>query len=65
MLCRIIDSSNQNEVARYTLSSQDLIRHKLWPNCIVITANGKMHAIGENGTGRTIADLLPKIVVHL
>jgi len=25
----------------------------------------KMHAIGENGKGRTIADMLPEIVVHL
>jgi tellurium resistance protein TerZ len=25
----------------------------------------KMHAIGENGNGRTIESLLPQIIIHL
>ncbi|MEY3289580.1 MAG: hypothetical protein RLZZ419_1822 [Pseudomonadota bacterium] len=63
--CRIIDSSNNNEVARYTLSSQGSHTAQIMAKLYRHNGEWKMHAIGENGTGRTIADLLPKIVVHL
>ncbi len=63
--CRIIDSSNKNEVARYTLSSQGSHTAQIMAKLYRHNGEWKMHAIGENGTGRTIADLLPKIVVHL
>jgi tellurium resistance protein TerZ len=63
--CRIIDSSNKSEVARYTLSSQGSHTAQIMAKLYRHNGEWKMHAIGENGTGRTIADLLPKIVVHL
>jgi tellurium resistance protein TerZ len=63
--CRIIDSSNNHEVARYTLSSQGSHTAQIMAKLYRHNGEWKMHAIGENGTGRTIADLLPKIVVHL
>ncbi|MFI3119192.1 MAG: TerD family protein [Methylococcaceae bacterium] len=63
--CRIVDSSNDTEVARYTLSSQGshtaLVMTKLYRH----NGEWKMHAIGENGVGRTIDALLPQIIVHL
>jgi tellurium resistance protein TerZ len=63
--CRIIDSSNKSEVARYTLSAQGSHTAQIMAKLYRHNGEWKMHAIGENGTGRTIADLLPKIVVHL
>ena len=63
--CRVVDSSNNAEIARYTLSSQGshtaLIMAKLYRH----NGEWKMHAVGENGVGRTIDALLPQIVVHL
>lgn len=63
--CRIVDSSNDTEVARYTLSSQGshtaLVMTKLYRH----NGEWKMHAIGENGVGRTIDALLPQITIHL
>lgn len=63
--CRIVDSSNDTEVARYTLTSQGshtaLVMTKLYRH----NGEWKMHAIGENGVGRTIDALLPQIIVHL
>ncbi|MFI3156498.1 MAG: TerD family protein [Methylococcaceae bacterium] len=63
--CRIVDSSNNAEVARYTLSSQGshtaLVMTKLYRH----NGEWKMHAIGENGVGRTIDALLPQITIHL
>lgn len=63
--CRVVNSSNNSEVARYTLSSQG--SHTALIMTKVYRHNGewKMHAIGENGTGRAIDALLPQIVVHL
>jgi len=63
--CRLVDNSNKNEVARYTLSSQGSHTAQIMAKLYRHNGEWKMHAIGENGTGRTIADLLPKIVVHL
>nr|WP_262964904.1 TerD family protein [Methylobacter psychrophilus] len=63
--CRIIDNNDKNEVARYTLSSQGSHTAQIMAKLYRHNGEWKMHAIGENGTGRTIADLLPKIIVHL
>ncbi len=63
--CRIVDNNDKNEVARYTLSSQGSHTAQIMAKLYRHNGEWKMHAIGENGTGRTIADLLPKIIVHL
>lgn len=63
--CRIADSSNDTEMARYTLSAQGahtaLIMAKLYRH----DGEWEMQAIGESGVGRTIDALLPQIGVHL
>lgn len=63
--CRIVDSSNDTEMARYTLSAQGvhtaLIMAKLYRH----DGEWELHAIGESGVGRTIDALLPQIGVHL
>lgn len=63
--CRIMDGNNGKEIARYDLSVQG--RHSAQIMAKVYRHNDewKMHAIGENGQGRTFQDLLPQIVPHL
>jgi tellurium resistance protein TerZ len=63
--CRIVDSSNNNEIARYTLSAQGSHTAQIMAKVYRHNGEWKMHAIGENGTGRTIDSLLPQIVPHL
>jgi tellurium resistance protein TerZ len=63
--CRIVDNSNKNEIARYTLTAQGSHTAQIMAKLYRHNGEWKMHAIGENGKGRTIADLLPIIVVHL
>ncbi len=63
--CRMVDSSNKAEVARYTLSSQGSHTAQIMAKVYRHNGEWKMHAIGENGTGRTIENLLPQIIPHL
>jgi tellurium resistance protein TerZ len=63
--CRMVDSSNKTEVARYTLSSQGSHTAQIMAKVYRHNGEWKMHAIGENGTGRTIENLLPQIIPHL
>ena len=63
--CRVFDPSNNQEVAKYNLSCggthSAMIMAKLYRH----QGEWKMHAIGENATGRTFQDLLPSMTVHL
>ncbi|MDD1641427.1 MAG: TerD family protein [Methylococcaceae bacterium] len=52
-------------VKRYTLSAQGSHTAQIMAKLYRHGGEWKMHAIGENGTGRTIENLLPQIVVHL
>ncbi|MET0322043.1 MAG: TerD family protein [Duganella sp.] len=63
--CRLVDANNGAEVARFNLSVQG--PHSAQIMAKVYRHNGawKMHAIGENGNGRTFDDLLPQISAHL
>ena len=63
--CRIVDASNNKEVARYNLSARG--NHTAQIMAKVYRHNGewKMHAIGENGVGRTFNELMPQIRPHL
>jgi tellurium resistance protein TerZ len=63
--CRIVDNSNKNEIARYTLSAQGSHTAQIMAKLYRHNGEWKMHAIGESGAGRTIENLLPQIIVHL
>lgn len=63
--CRMVDSSNNSEVARYTLTSQGSHTAQIMAKVYRHNGEWKMHAIGENSTGRTIDSLLPQIIPHL
>lgn len=64
--CRLVDASNRQEVAKLNLSDvkgshAGVIMAKLYRH----NGEWKMHAIGENASGRTVLDLLPMIIPHL
>ena len=63
--CRILNGSNNQEVARFNLST--LGEHNAQIMSKVYRHNGewKMHAIGEIGRGRTFNELIPQITPHL
>lgn len=62
--CRLVNASNNSEVARYDLSAQGshtaLILAKIYRH----NGEWKMHAIGEIASGRTFHDLMPAITPH-
>ena len=63
--CRLVNASNNSEVARYDLSAQ--VSHTALILAKIYRHNGewKMHAIGETASGRTFHDLMPAILPHV
>lgn len=63
--CRLVDQSNNQEIASYKLSSQGahtgLIIAKIYRH----NDAWKMHAIGENVNGRTFQDIVPYVLPHI
>ena len=63
--CRILDGRTQQEIARYDLSVQGKHNAQIMAKLYRHNDEWKMHAIGENGLGRTFEDLMPQIKPHL
>jgi tellurium resistance protein TerZ len=63
--CRLINAANQQEVARFNLSVTGSHSAQIMAKLYRHGGEWKMHAIGENGNGRTFDDLMPQISVHL
>jgi tellurium resistance protein TerZ len=63
--CRIVNAANQQEVARYDLSVQGVHTAQIMAKLYRHNGEWKMHAIGENASGRTFDDLMPLITAHL
>lgn len=63
--CRLIDKSTGKEVAKYDLSVQGNHSAQIMAKLYRHNGEWKMHAIGENGTGRTFQDLMPQITPHI
>jgi len=63
--CRLLDASSGNEVARFNLSVQGPHSAQIMAKLYRHNGEWKMHAIGENGKGRTFDELLPQIAAHL
>jgi tellurium resistance protein TerZ len=63
--CRLVDSSTNEEIARYTLSAQGSHTAQIMAKLYRHEGEWKMHAIGENGHGRTIDSLMPQITANL
>ncbi|MES2569464.1 MAG: TerD family protein [Verrucomicrobiota bacterium] len=63
--CRVFDPSNNKEVAKYDLSCGGTHTAMVMAKLYRHSGEWKMHAIGENASGRTFQDLLPAITPHL
>ena len=63
--CRIVNSSNNQEVARFNLSTLGSHNAQIMAKIYRHGGEWKMHAIGEIGNGRTFAELMPQITPHL
>jgi tellurium resistance protein TerZ len=63
--CRVVNAANNQEVARYDLSVQGAHTAQIMAKLYRHNGEWKMHAIGENGRGRTFDELLPQITPHL
>jgi tellurium resistance protein TerZ len=63
--CRLLDASSGKEVARFNLSVQGAHSAQIMAKVYRHGGEWKMHAIGENGNGRTFDELLPQIAGHL
>lgn len=63
--CRLINTGNQQEVARFNLSVTGSHSAQIMAKLYRHGGEWKMHAIGENGNGRTFDDLMPQITMHL
>ncbi|MBV6322347.1 TerD family protein [Duganella violaceipulchra] len=63
--CRLLDASSGKEVARFNLSVQGAHSAQIMAKLYRHNGEWKMHAIGENGKGRTFDELLPQIAAHL
>ena len=63
--CRIVNAGNGQEVARFNLSVQGAHTAQIMAKLYRHNGEWKMHALGENGSGRTFDDLIPLITPHL
>jgi tellurium resistance protein TerZ len=63
--CRIVNGSNNQEVARFNLSTLGSHNAQIMAKLYRHGDEWKMHAIGEIGNGRTFEELIPQITPHL
>jgi tellurium resistance protein TerZ len=63
--CRIVNASNNQEVARFNLSTLGNHNSQIMVKLYRHNGEWKMHAIGETGNGRTFGDLISQITPHL
>ncbi len=63
--CRIVNASNNQEVARFNLSTLGSHNAQIMAKLYRHGDEWKMHAIGEIGNGRTFEELMPQITPHL
>lgn len=63
--CRIVNGSNNQEIARYNLSAQGSHNAQIMAKVYRHNGEWKMHAIGEIASGRTFHDLMPAMKAAL
>ncbi|AOT60050.1 stress protein [Streptomyces fradiae ATCC 10745 = DSM 40063] len=63
--CRLIDETDGQELARYTLSGGGAYTAQIMAKVHRAGGNWHMSAIGEPAQGRTFQDLLPAVAAHL
>ncbi|WP_436787369.1 TerD family protein [Yinghuangia sp. YIM S10712] len=63
--CRIVDETNGQELARYTLSGGGPHNAQVMAKLYRHGDGWKMSAIGEPANGRTFTELMPALAAHL
>lgn len=63
--CRLVDLSNNQEIARYTLSGGGNYTGSIMAKVYLHNGEWKMAALGEPSNGQTFQDMLPQIVACL
>ncbi len=63
--CRLVNAGDKREIARFNLSVQGEHTAQIMARLYRHNDEWKMHAIGENGHGDTIEELMPQISLHL
>jgi tellurium resistance protein TerZ len=63
--CRLLDEKNGREIAKFNLSTQGDHTAQVMAKVYRHGGEWKMHAIGENASGRTFDDLLPRMKAYL
>ena len=63
--CRIVNANNNQEVAKFNLSSTGSHTAQIMAKLYRHNGEWKMHAIGESGNGRTFEELIPQIQKHI
>lgn len=63
--CRLVDQSSNREIAKYNLSCNGNHSAQIMAKLYRHNNEWKMHAIGENGTGRTFQELLPVMMPYV
>jgi tellurium resistance protein TerZ len=63
--CRVVNGANNQEIARYTLSSQGAHTAQIMAKVYRHNDEWKMAALGENCMGRTFKDMMPSILPHV
>ena len=63
--CRMVDPGSGQEIAKFNLSCQGNHTAQVMAKVYRHQSEWKMHAIGENASGRTFNDLLPAMQPHL
>lgn len=63
--CRMVDQASGREIAKYDLGAGGNHTAMIMTKVYRHEGEWKMHAIGENASGRTFQDLLPAITPHL
>lgn len=63
--CRIVNALGNAEIARYNLTGVGSHTAQIMARVYRNSGEWKMHAIGQNGHGSTVEDLVPQIAPHL
>ena len=61
----MVDQPSNREIAKYDLGAGGAHTAMIMVKVYRHSGEWKMHAIGEQATGRTFQDLLPAIIPHL
>lgn len=63
--CRVVNGANGQELARYDLGCNGAHTAMLMAKVYLHSGEWKMHAIGENASGRTFQDMMPAMQAAL